>query len=81
MLANVRSILVEFVGSIGDEGSAAEADRERQRVNRMLAALGQENSEAIARPAEVAADKSAPSDSKPTGASRLGKHATLWQQS
>ena len=39
-LASVRSVLREFLGSIGDDGSAAEAERERNRVKRMLAALG-----------------------------------------
>lgn len=44
-LADLRAVLTEFLGSIGGEGSAAEAERERQRVKRMLIALGQEPTE------------------------------------
>ena len=39
-LADVRDVLLEFLGSIGEEGSAADAERERNRVRRMLTALG-----------------------------------------
>lgn len=50
-LADLRGVLTEFLGSIGSEGSASEAERERQRVKRMLAALGQEPTEDGAAPA------------------------------
>lgn len=39
-LADVRDVLTEFLGSIGDEGDQAEAERERNRVKRMLTVLG-----------------------------------------
>lgn len=39
-LSDIRDTLTEFLGSIGDEGDAAEAERERNRVKRMLTALG-----------------------------------------
>ena len=48
-------MLREFLGSIGDDGSAAEAERERNRVKRMLAALGYEEAEG----AEAAPDRPA----------------------
>lgn len=41
-LADVREVLLEFLRSIGEDGRAADAERERQRIKRMLAALGQE---------------------------------------
>lgn len=51
-LADVRDVLLEFLGSIGEEGSAADAERERNRVRRMLTALGFEGPlEKIADPA------------------------------
>ena len=39
-LTDVRDVLAEFLGSIGDDGSASDAERERNRVKRMLTALG-----------------------------------------
>ena len=39
-LSDIREVLSEFLGSIGDDGGAAEAERDRNRVKRMLTALG-----------------------------------------
>ncbi len=39
-LADVRDVLEEFLHSIGDEGQAADAEKERNRVRRMLTAIG-----------------------------------------
>ena len=36
----MRGVLKEFLANIGDEGSPSEAERERNRVKRMLVALG-----------------------------------------
>ena len=43
-LASVRETLAEFLSSIGEEGNTADAERERNRVKRMLTALGYEGS-------------------------------------
>ena len=42
-MTDVRKALQQFMESIGDEGNKAEADKERNKVRRMLTALGQES--------------------------------------
>lgn len=64
-LADVRGVLREFLATIGDESAAAEAERERSRVRRLLAALGQEEDEAAAEAA--AAEPAAAVQPSPEG--------------
>lgn len=56
----MRDVLAEFLANIGDDGSAAEAERERNRVKRMLTALGYEGTLEIA-PTTATAKPAVPS--------------------
>lgn len=49
-LTDVRDVLAEFLESIGDEGNAKEAEKEREKVKNMLTALGFEGPLETVRP-------------------------------